>query len=244
LAQLLNINLKKNIIMKKSLLIFATLFTLFMNAQEGNKQIPTVNVSGEGKIKTVPDEVNITISQETKGAVASIVKKENDSKIDAIIKTIKKMNVPTTDFSTQQVTLNPVYDYENKKQEYQASQTISICLKDLKKYESLMEGLINSGVNKIDNVVFKTSKIAELQSNARKLAVKDAKMKAEDFVSVLGQKVGKAVAISDNSQNYNPQPLMYASMKSMDAGNGGGQETLAIGEIEVVVNVSISFLLE
>jgi uncharacterized protein YggE len=28
--------------------------------------------------------------------------------------------------------------------------------------------------------------------------------KAEDYVSVLGQKVGKAITISDNSQNYYP----------------------------------------
>jgi uncharacterized protein YggE len=38
--------------------------------------------------------------------------------------------------------------------------------------------------------------------------MKDAKLKAEDYVSVLGQKVGKAVTITDNSQNYQPQPFM------------------------------------
>jgi uncharacterized protein YggE len=37
--------------------------------------------------------------------------------------------------------------------------------------------------------------------------MKDAKLKAEDYVSVLGQKVGKAVT-TDNSQNYQPQPFM------------------------------------
>jgi uncharacterized protein YggE len=49
-----------------------------------------------------------------------------------------------------------------------------------------MEGLVNEGVNKIDNVVF-SLKISTIQSN-RKLAMKDAKLKAEDYVSVLGQK--------------------------------------------------------
>jgi uncharacterized protein YggE len=49
------------------------------------------------------------------------------------------------------------------------------------------------------------SKLAQY-SEARKLAMKDAKLKAEDYVSVLGQKVG--VTITDNSQNYQPQPFM------------------------------------
>jgi uncharacterized protein YggE len=35
---------------------------------------------------------------------------------------------------------------------------------------------------------FQSSKLAQYQSEARKLAMKDAKLKAEDYVSVLGQK--------------------------------------------------------
>jgi uncharacterized protein YggE len=61
-------------------------------------------------------------------------------------------------------------------------------LRDLSQYDALMEGLVNEGVNKIDNVVFQSSKLAQYQSEARKLAMKDAKLKAEDYVSVLGQK--------------------------------------------------------
>jgi uncharacterized protein YggE len=56
---------------------------------------------------------------------------------------------------------------------------------------------------------------AQYQSEARKLAMKDAKLKAEDYVSVLA-KVGKAVTITDNSQNYQPQPLC----KDEDNGDG------------------------
>ena len=77
------------------------------------------------------------------------------------------------------------------------------------------------------------------------MAIKNAKLKAEDFVSVLGQKVGKAYTISDNSQNFSPQPVLYASMKSASMNDGAmPNETLAAGEIEVLVNVSVSFLLE
>ncbi|WP_338407616.1 SIMPL domain-containing protein [uncultured Flavobacterium sp.] len=111
------------------------------------------------------------------------------------------------------------------------------------KYDELMEGPINEGLNRIDNVEFKSSKMKELQSDARKLAIKEAKAKAEDFVSVLGQKVGKAILISDNSQTYNPQPRMYA-MKSMSMDESASRETLAVGEIEITANVSVSFVLE
>lgn len=220
------------------------MFAIMSQAQE-LKQIPMINVTGEGKIKTIPDQACISISVETKGAKAVDVKKENDNKMDAILKYIKKMNIAKEDFLTQRVSLTPNYNYEKKKSEYLATQTLSINLKDLSKYDVLMDGLVETGVNKIDNVEFKSSKILQIQSDARKLAIKDAKLKAEDFVSVLGQKVGKAIVISDNSQNYNPHPIMYASMKSVAMNDGEtSNQTLAAGEIEIVVNVSVSFILE
>ncbi len=228
--------------MKKSVLILAILFMAISYSQE-QKQIPMINVSGEGKVKTVPDQALISISLESKGTKAEDVKKENDKKMDAILKFIKKYNIAKEDFQTQRISLNPNYDYEKKKHNYVATQSIQILLKELSKYDELMEGLVEEGINRIDNVEFKSSKMKELQSDARKLAMKDAKAKADDFVSVLGQKVGKAILISDNSQIYIPQPRMYA-MKSMAMDDSTPRETLAIGEIEITANVSVSFILE
>jgi uncharacterized protein YggE len=229
--------------MKKALLILAVLFMTISYSQE-QKQIPSINVSGEGKVKVAPDQASISISIETKGSKADDVKQQNDKKMDAILKFIKNSNIAKEDYQTQRVSLNPNYDYEKKKYSYIAIQTLQILLKDLSKYDVLMEGLVDQGINRIDNVEFKSSKMKELQSDARKLAVKDAKAKAEDFVSVLGQKVGKALLISDNSQSYVSQPRMYAMKSSMVMDESIPKETLAIGEIEIMANVSVSFILE
>ena len=216
-----------------------------MSYGQETKQIPQINVNGEGKVKVAPDQVLISATVETKGNNAKDVKKQNDEKMDAVLKFIKKMNIPTADFKTKQVALNPQYDYEKKKTTYNATQTVEIVLKDLSKYDELMEGLVQQGINRLDKVSFETSKLVQLQSDARKLAMKDAKAKAEDYVSVLGQKVGKAFVISDNSQIYHPQP-MYAAMRMKESADamGASNETLAIGEIEVTANVSVSFILD
>ena len=73
--------------------------------------------------------------------------------------------------------------------------------------------------------------------------MKEAKLKAEDYVSVLGQKVGRAMTISDNSQPYYPQPVF--AMKTMATESSDApRETLAVGEINITANVSVSFILE
>jgi len=228
----------------KKLVLFLTIMFMTMSYGQEIKQVPLINVNGEGKVKVAPDQVCISASVETKGNNAKDVKKQNDEKMDAVLKFIKKMNIPTADFKTKQVALNPQYDYEKKKTSYNAVQTVEIVVKDLAKYDELMEGLVQQGINRIDKVSFESSKLAQYQSEARKLAMKDAKVKAEEYVSVLGQKVGKAFTISDNSQVYHPQP-MYAAMRMKESdAMGASNETLAIGEIEITANVSVSFLLD
>lgn len=229
--------------MKKLFLIFALAGLTLTNAQEV-KQIPTISVLGEGKIKVTPDQVSISIAVVSKGAKAIDVKKENDTKIDAVIKYIKKMMIDKQDYQTQRVYLNDQYDYEKKKHNYVATQSIEILLKDLSKYDGLMEGLVDAGINNINNVEFKSSKLETYKSETRKLAMKQAQLKAADYVSVLGQKVGKAIQITDNTNNYYPQPRYKSMEMSVSADSGESRETLAVGEIEVISNVSVNFILE
>jgi uncharacterized protein YggE len=228
--------------MKKAIVILTVFLTAMTHAQE-QKQIPQINVSGEGKIKVAPDKVVIRFGVENLGKDATEVKKLNDETVDKVIKFIKKFGIPTADYQTTNVSLNRTYDYDKKKYNFQASQSITITLKDITKYDSLMMGLVDNGINNISNVEFQSSKIEEHKSAARKEAMKEAKHKAEDYVSVLGQKIGKALLISDATTAYYPQP-MYKEMRTMAAGDASPQETLAVGEIEVTANVTVSFLLE
>ena len=230
--------------MKK--LVMILLFSVGMVQAQEVKTVPQISVSGEGKIKVTPDEAIITVAVENTGKEAAEVKKKNDEIVDKVLKLIKQRGIPTADYQTQRVNLYKNYDYNTKKYNYVANQTISIHLKDLTKYDKLMMDLVDSGINSIQGVEFKSSKIKEFERDARKKAMVDAKQKAEDYVSVLaGQKVGKALVISDNSYINYPRPV-YASMKSVDVAyeQMPEKETLAIGEIEIISNVSVSFVLE
>ena len=229
--------------MKK--LVMILLFSVGMVQAQEVKTVPQISVSGEGKIKVTPDEAIITVAVENTGKEAAEVKKKNDEIVDKVLKLIKQRGIPTADYQTQRVNLYKNYDYNTKKYNYVANQTISIHLKDLTKYDKLMMDLVDSGINSIQGVEFKSSKIKEYESQARKKAILDAKQKAEDYVSVLpGQKVGKALVISETGV-VNAVPLSY-EMKTMAMADGSAmpKETLAIGEIEIISNVSVSFVLE
>ncbi len=232
--------------MKKAVLILVTVFglTAQSQSQEQKPQVPQISVTGEGKVKIVPDQASINVGFQNSGKDAKEVKNLNDEVIDKVIKFLKKTGIPATDYRTSNISLYKSYDYEKKKSNFLGSQSLTITLKDLTKYEDVMLGLNDAGVNNISGVEFKSSKMEEYERDARKKAILNAKQKAQDYVSVLGQKVGKALLITDNSQNYSPQPMYKGNMMAMAAEGDVSRETLAVGELEINTNVSITFALE
>ena len=224
--------------MKKLLLLFA-FFTTFASFAQTVQQ-PMVQVVGEGTVTVVPDKVLIKARVEHTGKSATEVKKKNDSVVNQVIKYLKSEGIPAKNIQTDYIRLNKEYDYNAKEYFFSANQAISIHLDDLKKYETIMNGLLNSGLNRIDGIEFKTSKEDALNSEARKKAVLNAKMKAEEYAAALGQKIGPAFMINEvEGQHYQP---VYRVMKMESADSAQG-ETIAPGEMEVTVKVNVGFIL-
>jgi uncharacterized protein YggE len=81
----------------------------------------------------------------------------------------------------------------------------------------------------------------ELKSQARRKAIENALMKANEYVVVLNQTIGKAISISEFQNSIAPQP-MYRAM-AMQGDSAMEKETLAPGEIEIRISVNVRFVL-
>lgn len=226
--------------MQKLLLLVAVLLSVGLQAQE-NKENHGIFVSGEGIVKVVPDQVVINSQIEHEGVNAASVKRENDQTVDAILKYLRSKNIAEKNIQTDYVNLNKRYNYNDKSYTYVARQAISITLEDLDKYEEIVSGLLDNGLNGISGIQFKSSEMEKHKTEARKKAVLAAKKKAEEFATPLNQEVGKAFTISEASgNNYQPVYRM-ADMKMSE--ESGSQETLSPGEMEISVKVNVGFFL-
>lgn len=227
--------------MKKLFLFLGMLGFLSMNAQD-LKQQPSINVTGEGTVKVVPDQVVIKSRIEHEGDSAELVKKQNDEAVDKMISFLKKQGIAEKNIETDYLNLNKRYDYNDKTYSYVANQAISITLEDISDYEQIMKGLLENGLNRIDGVQFKSSEVEKYEAEARKKAVIDAREKARQFAEPLGQKVGKAISINEiNTDNFQP---MYRMAEATKMNDQAGRETIAPGEMEITVKANISFRLE
>ena len=223
--------------MKRIMLLLVMLIGAATFAQD---QQNTVSVIGTGTVNIVPDKVLINSRIEHTGKSALEVKKQNDKVVNDVIKYLKSQGIAPENIQTEYIRLNKEFNYNTKDTFYSANQAISIELQDLKKYEDIMSGLLNSGLNRIDGIEFMTSKKDELQSEARKKAVLDAQMKAREYAEALGQNLGKAIRISEVQTNHY-QPVYRVMEMKQDSAE---QETIAPGEMEVRVKVNVDFLLQ
>lgn len=220
--------------------LLLTLTTLTMTAQNS---IPhTVDVTGEGVVRVVPDYVTIKVRVENTGQNAVQVKQENDRIVNEVLMFLKKNNVSEKDIQTEYIRLSKNFEYNTKTYNYAANNSIALKIKDLSKYESIMDGLIGTGINRVDGISFGSSDQDNLEREARKKAVANAKLKAQEYAGVLDQTIGKAISISEFGSS-SPQPPMYKRAMMMDAESSGNQQTMAPGELEIQVKVQVSFLL-
>lgn len=225
--------------MKNLLIVLFMAFGTAMHAQTPN----TISVAGEGKVMVKPDEAVLSIGVETNDSDAKVAKTKNDEVMAKMIAFLKKSGINAKDYKTERVNLYQRQDYQSKKKYYQASQSIQVQIKDLDKYETIMAGLIEAGANQINGIQFKSSEVEKYEAEARKKAVQNAKQKANDYAQALGQQVGKAISVFENSAQT-ILPRVY-QMKAADyAETASAMETVAEGEIEISANINIAFELK
>ena len=230
--------------MKKILFILTTILST-LNMQAQNKQtVPQINVSGLGEIKIEPNYAIINIGVNSKNDKSEAAKSANNAIVTKMLKTLKKYKIEDKHIKTTYVNLYKERDYNKKKDYYLASQMFAIELYDLNKYDALINDLIADGANAFNNIELRSTETEKYLTELRAKAVLDAKKKAEDFAKPLGQNVGKAILISDNSHQVFQPYLAMAKTEMYDADsepNNPEIPTLTKGQLELNVNINISF---
>lgn len=225
----------------RKIISFLSIIVICNIATAHEAQTPRlITVTGTYEIKVKPDEAHITIGVNSVGTDIEKIKKENDSQIRNVIKTIKKNGVGEKDLKTSNFSISQDYSRPSDKKEairYRVSNTLSVHLKDLSQLEKIINGVVKNGANQLQGVEFTTSKLKELETSARAGALKNAKTLANEMAAELGQKVGEPYSVSEpQSQIYGGRTQM-AMMKMEDS----IAPTIAQGQISISTNVIVSF---
>lgn len=205
-----------------------------------------ISVNGEGKVSGKPDIANLTLGVMAEASTVQGARDQAAASLDAMIKSLKANGVDDKDIQTQQLSIQPQYDYNNNKQElrgFQVTNIVSVKLRDINKTSQVVDDAVTAGGNNttIQNLAFTIDNPTELQKQAREAAVADAKAKAETLAKAAGVNVGEALFISESSYSPGPYYLGANASAELSARDAAPATPIQAGELDVIINVSVTW---
>jgi uncharacterized protein YggE len=123
---------------------------------------PTIAVSGAAEIRVVPDEVLLRFSVEGREAKLDAAVKACDSSTAAVLAFVKESGVEEKDVQSDFIAIHPQFPVDRGVESlvpshFQASRGFAVRLRDVAKFDALLEGILKSGAHRVNDVEFRTT---------------------------------------------------------------------------------------
>jgi len=223
-------------------------------APPGSRPPREITVRGVAEVIVPPDFVTVRASVVTLDKDVAKAQAENDRRVKAVLDFVRKLGIEAKDIRTEYTSLARKEREQRDKppifEGYQATNSISVKLHDVAKYDELIAGVIQLGVTRIRGIDFGATNETEKRREARLLAIKAAREKAEYLAAAIGQKVGRPLWISEMPRQRRQWGAPSWSNASFSYAPSGGraeadteQGTLAPGSKTIRAQIEASFLL-
>ncbi len=218
--------------------------TALSAAQECGPRPRLISVTGTSEINVAPDQVMLSLAVDSHDKNLGVAKSKNDARVKKVFGLAHSAGIEPKDIETSTLRMGAEYSEEKipKFLGYEVSQTTTITLRDLPKYESLMTEFLDAGINRVNGINFGISETRKYKDEARLRAIRAAKEKAVAMAADLGQTVGKPWEISEESE-WNAYQYA-ANGSSLERTGNADEATIAPGHLTIRASVKVSFQLE
>lgn len=228
------------LILTCGLLALMAFMTTAAHADE-QPRAPHVTVTGQGRVEVVPDVFSIQLSVEQRDKNIEKAKQAVDAASARAVKVAQGFGVAARDITSTRVFIAPQYDYSDKQRrliDYEVRRQITLVLRDIDKYDRLLDALVKAGITGIDGVSASYSKPQALADQAFARAVATARAKAKHLAEAFGATLGTVYSIVEQSApSPGPRPLMMSKANYAGAASEPGT-------IDVEASIRVTFLLK
>ena len=210
-----------------------------------NRAIPPniISVSGEGKSFIKPDVGTVTASVFKDDKDLLVAQKKATEATNSLIAFLKAKDVAEKDIKTVYYNAGPRYDYRNgveRLRDYEVRQELQVKIRDIARAGEILAGMTAAGASKVGSLGFTVDDPEVAKSEARSLAIKDAREKAQRLSKDLGVRFKKVASYYESEGGY-PGPIFYETSALGKGGDVSLPPQVPVGENEIVVRVSISY---
>jgi len=219
---------------------------------------PSITVTGNAVVNVNPDKIVLTFGIETSDLEIVAAKQKNSEIMERALAAVKELGVPESEIQTDHLSIEPRYRNEATRQVflgYFVRNGFVVTLTETGKLEELITKTLQAGVNYLHSIDFQTTEFKKYREQARELALKAAREKAEKMAAVLGQSIGMPLRITETGGgvpwgyysswgrggSVRNTAMLQNVIQDMPGGSGEMQGTIALGKIAIRASVSVTF---
>lgn len=210
---------------------------------QGPPAPPVIVTTGEAVVKQAPDRAWVTVGAESRARTPQEAQRLNTEVMTAVIDRIKASGIAPDAIQTAGYNLQPEFDYANGKQTlrgYVARNQVQVRVDALAKTGEVIAAVVATGATTVNGVRFDLKDRDTVEREALKVAVRDARRRADAAAAGAGVAIDRVIRIEeqrDMGDIGRPVPMGMAMMK---AEAGQSAVPLEGGEIEVRARVTLT----
>jgi uncharacterized protein len=206
----------------------------------------TLTVTGSATTSVKPDKVIVSLGVQTTNNTAKAALDTNSKSMNKVLEALLAAGVKQNETSTSSFSISPNYNYSQGRNiitGFTVTNSIQIESSKVANISKWLDTAISAGTNTVNSIDFTLSdkKLAEIKNGLIKLAIDDARNRANFAASASGLKVIGVRSISLNEFASTPQPMPLALQKLSVPPPAGGTPIIS-GQQQVSESVSITFL--
>ncbi len=206
-------------------------------------QHPSVVAAGEGVVKRAPDRAWLTVTAESRAKNPRDAQKQNADLMAAVLKKLRSSGLPEDALKTRGYDLQPEFDYNNGRQTlrgYVARNSLEVRVDEIGKVGEILDAAVASGATSVGQVRFDLKDRAAAEREALRLAVEDARQRAEAAAAGAGLKIDRIMRIEEHrAQPMPPRPMVAFRTGVGAAESQAAEPPIEAGELEVRASVTI-----
>ena len=207
-----------------------------------------LDVTATGMVSRTPDIATIRAGVVTQNAIAATALSNNATRMASVVGALKAAGIADRDITTSNVALSPQYRYADNQPPvvtgYQASNTVTVKFRDVKKAGPVLDALVRAGANQIDGPSMSLADPDSALDEARADAVTRARAKAALYAKAAGMTVARVVSISETGENGGERPEMPMFRVQAMAARDAAPTMVMAGSTDVTATLSVRFLLK
>jgi len=222
-----------------TLVVLCAVLGFFYNSprnENGNADSRFVDVQATGSVKVAPDALDLPISISATALSNQAATSQAAAAAARVRSAIAKYSISSSDISTTSLVTNPVYNYANNTSTltgYQATQSLDLTIRNTSIAGTLIDAVVSAGGNSvaINGATPELINTDSANAKAERAAIAQAKIKALNYASGLGVKLGKVISLTESSNAPSPFPVM--AFKA----DGSSSTAINLGTQTISVNI-------